>query len=197
MLHEVSGRLCGEKVSLLVAAQIEQPRGLVQHGHDEAEALLLLELLAQVFNLLVEALARVLHGLHDDLLAWSRGPLSPPNQIDEILVDGFVLAALLLDLVGELARIGGRDDTGIHADDLAALRLVGGPFLYRRHVLDALLQQLPIAVQLLLGLVEVAAIGRERGLLVGDDCVAGGASEAADVCWAGSICAPRRHVRGV
>jgi hypothetical protein len=54
--------------------------------------------------------------------------------------------------------------------------------------LDALLQQLPIAVQLLLGLVEVAAVGRERGLLVGDDCVAGGASEAADVCWGRSIC---------
>jgi hypothetical protein len=197
MLYEVSGWSCGERASVLVAAQIEQPRGLVQHGHDEAEALLFLELLAQVLNLLVETLARVLHGLHNDLLTGARGPLCPPYQIDEILVDGLVLAALLLDLVGELARIGGRDDTGIHADDLAALRLVGSPFLYCRHILDALLQQLPVAVQLLLGLVEVASIGRKRGLLVRDDCVAGGASEAADVCWGGSICVPRRHVRGV
>jgi hypothetical protein len=38
--------------------------------------------------------------------------------------------------------------------------------------LDALLQQLPIAVQLLLGLVEVASVGREGGLVVRNDGVA-------------------------
>ena len=172
---------------ILAAAQIEEPGNLVEHGHDEAKALLLVELLAQVLDFVVEALAGVLHGLHNDLLAGAGRPLGAPDQVDQILVDGPVLAALLLDLLGELARIGSRDDARVHADDLAALDLVGGPFLYGGHVLDALLQQLPVAVQLLLGLVEVAAVGRERRLVVGDDGVSGRAREAADVCWERSV----------
>jgi hypothetical protein len=44
--------------------------------------------------------------------------------------------------------------------------------LYGRNILYALLQQLPITVQLLLGLVEVAPVGGECGFLVGDDGVA-------------------------
>jgi len=58
-----------------------------------------------------------------------------------------------------------------------------------RHVLQALLQQLPIAVQLLLGLVEVAAVSGQCRLLVCDDCVSRGPREATYEFWRGSIIA--------
>jgi hypothetical protein len=185
-----------EPASLLAAAQIEQPGNLVEHGHDEAEALLLVELLAQVFNLVVKGLARVLHGLHNDGLAGASRPLGAPDQIDQVLVDGLVLATLLLNLLSQLARIGCRDDARIDADNLAALDLVGGPFLDGGHVLDALLQELPVAVELLLGLVEVAPVGGKGGLLVRDDGIACRAGEAADVCCEASVAGAARGAAG-
>ena len=63
--------------------------------------------------------------------------------------------------------------------------------------MQPLLEELPIGVELLLGLVEVASVGREGGLVVGDDCVAGGAREAAYECWIVSVGARRSGGGGV
>jgi hypothetical protein len=182
------------KESILAAAEVEEPGDLVKHRHDEAQALLLLELLAQVLNFVLEALSGVLLRLNNDLFARSGRPLVSPHKVDQVLIDGFVLAALLLDLVGKFASVSRSDDTGVYTDDLAALRLVCSPLLDGRYILYALLQQLPVAVELLLGLVEVASVGGEGGLVVRDDCIASGASEATDVFWGVSMGAMRQEV---
>lgn len=171
------------EVDILAAAQIVQPGNLVQHRNNKTQALLLFQFLAQVFNLVPEALSRILERLHRDLFARTRWPLLAPHHIYQVLVDGFVLAALFLDLVGELAGIRRRHDAWIHAHRLPAGDLVRGPFLDRGDVLEALLEELPVAVELLLGLVEVAAVGGEGGLLMGDDGIARGAREAAYERW--------------
>lgn len=69
-----------------------------------------------------------------------------PHKIDEVLIDGFVLATLFLDLLSKLPRIGCRDHARVYPYDFAAVDLVYGPLLYGGYILYALLQQLPIAV---------------------------------------------------
>ena len=172
---------------ILASAEVEKPCDLVEHRYDEAKALPLLKLLAQVLNLVFEALSRVFLRLHNDLLTRSGWPFVSPYEVDQVLVDGLVLAALLLDLVGKLAGVCCSDNARVYTNDLASLSLVCGPLLDGRYILYALLQQLPVAVQLLLGLVEVASVGREGGLVVGDDCIASGASKATDVLWVVSM----------
>ena len=167
---------------VLATTEVEEPRDLVKHGHNKAQTLLLVQLLAQIVNLVAEALAGILVGLYNDLLARASRSFCAPYQIHQVLVDGLVLAALFLDLLSKFTGVRRGDNTRIDADNLASLSLIGSPLLDRGHVLDALLQQLPIAVQLLLGLVEVASVGREGSLVVRDDGVASGASEATDVC---------------
>lgn len=167
---------------VLAATEVEEPRDLVKHGHNKTQALLLLQLLSQILNLVAKALASVLVGLDNDLFAWASWSLCAPYQIDQVLVDSLVLAALFLDLVREFTGVCCRDHARIDANNLASLRLVCSPFLDGGHVLYALLQQLPVAVQLLLGLVKVASVGREGCLVMGNDCIASRASEATNVC---------------
>jgi hypothetical protein len=170
------------KQSILAAAEVEEPGNLVEHRDDKAQALLLLKLLAQILNLILEALSRVLLRLNNDLLARTSRPIVSPHKINQVLANGFVFAALLLDLFSEFASIRRSNDAGVYADDLASLGLICCPLLDGGYVLYALLQQLPVAIQLLLGLVEVASVGGEGSLLVGDDCIPSGASKATDVC---------------
>lgn len=93
------------------------------------------------------------------------------------------------------------DDAGVNADRLAAFRLIRSParfskvlegvsrrqlpFLPGRDILQALLQKLPVVVQLLLSLVEIASIGGEGSLLESDDGSSCGAREAAN-----KLCGP-------
>lgn len=168
--------------SILAAAEVEEPGDFVQHRYDESQALLLLQLLAQILDLVFEALPRVLFRLSDDLLARSCWSLVAPHQVYQVVVDGFVLAALLLDLLSEFASVRCGDYAWIDTNDLAPFSLVCGPLLDGRYILYALLQELPIAVQLLLGLVEVASIGGEGGFLVRNDCISSRAGKATDVC---------------
>ena len=124
--------------------------------------------------------------MYNDLLARPTRPVLP-YRIDEVLIDRLVFTTLLLDLLGQLPGVGACYYAGIHSDDLASLDSVHCPFLDGWDVLDTLLQQLPVAVQLLLSLVEVATIGGQGSLVVRNHCVASRASEAADVCWRVSI----------
>jgi hypothetical protein len=167
---------------ILAAAEVEEPGDFVQHRYDEAQTLLLLQLLAQILNLVFEALARVLFRLSDNLLARSCWSLVPPHQVYQVVVDGFVLAALLLDLLSKFASVCCSDYARIYTDDFAPFSLICGPLLDGRYILYALLQELPIAVQLLLGLVEVASVGGEGGFLVRNDCISSRAGKATDVC---------------
>lgn len=60
----------------------------------------------------------------------------------------------------------------INCDRLPACSLIGSPFLPRRHILKALLQQSPVAIELLGSLVEVSPIRRKGGFVVSDNCAA-------------------------
>ncbi len=88
-----------------------------------------------------------------------------------------------------------RDHCRIHSHCLAAFRLVHRPSFTQLHLWDdnpdqspflprgissPLLQQSPIAVQLFLGLIEVAPIGRKSCLFQGHHCTAGGTRKATD-----------------
>ena len=96
-----------------------------------------------------------------------------PYEVNQVLVDSLVYASLFLDLVGELPGIGSSHYGWVYCYHLAALGLIGCPLLDGGDILYALLQQLPIAVQLLLSLVKVAAVGRESSLVLRDDSVTG------------------------
>jgi len=134
---------------VLVAAEIVQPRDFIKHGDNEAQALFLFELLPDILDLVLKALARVFYGLDNDLLARARWPLVCPYQIDQVLIDGLVLAAFLLDFVGEPACIGRGNHTRVNTDNLASIDLLGGPFLDCGNILQTLFEQLPVGIELL------------------------------------------------
>lgn len=67
--------------SILAAAEVEEPGDFVKHRYDEAQALLLLQFLAQILDLVLEALAGVLLRLNNNLLARSSWPLLSPYQV--------------------------------------------------------------------------------------------------------------------
>jgi hypothetical protein len=97
--------------------------------------------------------------LYNDLLTGTAWPVLP-YCVHKVLVDRFVFTALLLDLISELPCIACCHYAGVNGNDFASLHAVYSPFLDSRYILNALLEQLPVAVQLLLSLVEVSSVGR-------------------------------------
>lgn len=107
--------------------------------------------------------------------------LSCPYSIDQVGGDGHeVFTATLLNLFGELLSRRAGEERRVDTNHLATCRLGGRPFLPGRHILDALLQQLPVVVQLLGSLVEIPAVRRKDSLIEGDNRAASRAAEAAD-----------------
>jgi len=128
-------------------------------------------------------------GEQDDGVVGAGGAVGAPDGVDQVLADGLEAgAAALLDALVQLLGDGARDQGGVDADRLAAGGLLGGPLLPCGDVLETRLEEVPVGVQLLPGLVEVAAVGGEGGLVEGDDGGACGAGEARDEGAAGVAC---------
>lgn len=96
--------------------------------NDEAGTFFLIKLFAKFGELICDALARKLNGMHHNRFVWSSGFVLAPNYVHEILGDGLqVPASPLPDLVGQLARIASCDDGRVNTYCLAPLGLFSGP----------------------------------------------------------------------
>lgn len=77
----------------VAAAQVEQPRDLVEGRHDDTGRAGARELVAQVAELVRDRVASKLVGQLEDGLRWASGTVSP-DEVDEVLLDGHELAGL-------------------------------------------------------------------------------------------------------
>lgn len=74
---------------------------------DEAGAFLLVKLLAQADQFVFHRLAGVFGAKDNDLLTGTGWPILAPDGIYQVVANAFeILAAFLLDFVGEFARVG-------------------------------------------------------------------------------------------
>lgn len=166
----------------IVAAHVEEPSNLIQSRDVDTGGLLLSDLLAELGELVFDALASVLLRVDESLVGGCGGTLAAPDLVDQVIGDGNQSrAASLLDRLRELLRHGGGDERGVDARRLAVLALLRDPVLPGDLLGDAELNQSPVLVQLRSSLVEVSAVGRECRRLLADDGGASGSIEAGDV----------------
>lgn len=77
---------------------------IVSPTNNYAGTLLLVQLFPQVFQLIFKLLARIFGVENYDLLIGTRGSISLPDGVHQVLRDRFEFgSALLLDLLGELS----------------------------------------------------------------------------------------------
>lgn len=165
----------------VVSSQVEEPSDFIQSGDVQARRLLLGDLLADLSELVLDGLASVLLGVNKRLVRRHPGTLIAPDLIDQVLGNGDKTGtAGLLDGVGKLLSRGGRDESRVDTGRLAVFALLGNPFLPGDLLWDAKLDQSPVLIQLLCGLVEVSSIGRKSGGTLADHCVSSRSVEACD-----------------